>query len=53
MEREALAFDIAAQRTKETIEDNWRVEHWGREPLRPPAWQSQPRDPHQARNRAR
>jgi hypothetical protein len=42
MAREAIAFDVAEQRTKEAIEDNWRVEHWGKEPLRPPAWQSQP-----------
>jgi hypothetical protein len=42
MEREAIAFAIAEQRAKEAIEDNWRVEHWGKEPLRPPAWQSRP-----------
>jgi hypothetical protein len=42
MEREATAFDVAKRRTKEAIEDNWRVEHWGKEPLRPPAWESNP-----------
>jgi hypothetical protein len=42
MEREAIAFDVAEQLTKEAIEDNWRVAHWGKEPLRPPAWQSHP-----------
>jgi hypothetical protein len=42
MERAAIAFDVAEQRTKAAIEDNWRVAHWGQEPLRPPAWQSHP-----------
>jgi hypothetical protein len=42
MEREAIAFDVAEQLTKETIEDSWRVAHWGKEPLRAPAWRSHP-----------
>ena len=42
LEREANAFDVREQHTKQTIEETWLVEHWGRQPIRPPAWSQSP-----------
>jgi hypothetical protein len=42
LEREAHAFDAREQHTKATIEEIWLVEHWGRQPIRPPAWSQNP-----------
>ena len=39
MEREIEAFDEAEQGTERKIAQEWRREHWGHEPERPPAWQ--------------
>jgi hypothetical protein len=38
LEREQLAFQQAEKETKENIEHEWRNEHFGHEPERPPAW---------------
>jgi hypothetical protein len=40
LEREAHDFDVRQQRTKDAIEETWLVEHWGRPPLKPPAWRT-------------
>jgi len=40
MERAMRAFDKDAVRAKRLIEAEWRREHWGHEPERPPAWES-------------
>jgi hypothetical protein len=39
MEREIEAFDDAEQGAERQIAQEWRREHWGHEPERPPAWQ--------------
>lgn len=38
LEREMEAFRDAEQHTEHAIEDQWRDEHWGLEPERPPRW---------------
>jgi len=38
LERELAAFDADEERAEHLIEDEWRREHFGREPDRPPAW---------------
>jgi hypothetical protein len=38
LEREAHDFDVRQQHTKDAIEEGWLLEHWGRPPLKPPAW---------------
>jgi hypothetical protein len=40
LEREAHDFDVRQQHTKDAIEEIWLVEHWGRPPLKPPAWRT-------------
>jgi hypothetical protein len=45
MERRQRLLAAHVEAAKETIEDNWRTEHWGREPLRPPAWRTETPDP--------
>jgi hypothetical protein len=38
LERLGRAFDADEQHTKDAIESTWRTEHWGRAPIRLPAW---------------
>jgi len=40
MERAMQAFEEDADQAKRYIEAEWRREHWGHEPERPPAWES-------------
>jgi len=40
MERAMKAFEEDADQAKRYIEAEWRREHWGHEPERPPAWAS-------------
>jgi hypothetical protein len=40
LEREAHDFDVRVQDTKDAIEEIWLVEHWGKEPVQPPAWRT-------------
>lgn len=42
LEREARAFDVREQQTKTAIEEIWLVEHWGKQPVQPPAWSQRP-----------
>lgn len=42
LERELEQFDAAENRTKAQIEHEWRAEHLGHEPQRPPAWRPAP-----------
>jgi hypothetical protein len=39
MERAIRAFDEDADQAKRFIKAEWRREHWGHEPERPPAWE--------------
>jgi hypothetical protein len=39
LERELKAFEADEEKTKRRISDQWRSEHWGREPEHPPAWE--------------
>jgi hypothetical protein len=39
MERAIRAFEKDADQAKRFIEAEWRKEHWGHEPERPPAWE--------------
>ena len=39
MERAMEAFEEDADQIKRHIEAEWRKEHWGHEPPRPPAWE--------------
>ena len=39
MERAMKAFEEDADQAKRLIEAEWRTEHWGHEPERPPAWE--------------
>ena len=41
MERAIRAFDEDADQAKRSIKAEWRREHWGHEPERPPAWEAQ------------
>lgn len=43
MERAMRAFEEDADQAKRYIEAEWRREHWGHEPERPPAWQGHSR----------
>jgi hypothetical protein len=38
MERAMRAFEEDADQAKRFIKAEWRKEHWGHEPERPPAW---------------
>jgi hypothetical protein len=49
MEREIEAFDDAEHGTEQQIEQEWRREHWGHAPERPPAWQNAADKPGQAK----
>jgi len=40
MERAMRAFEEDADQAKRYIKAEWRREHWGHEPERPPAWES-------------
>jgi hypothetical protein len=39
MERAIRAFEKDADQAKRFIKDEWRREHWGHDPERPPAWE--------------
>lgn len=39
MERAIRAFEKDADQAKRFIKDEWRKEHWGHDPERPPAWE--------------
>jgi hypothetical protein len=39
MERAMRAFEEDADQAKRFIEAEWRKEHWGHDPERPPAWE--------------
>lgn len=39
MERAMKAFEEDADQAKRYIKAEWRREHWGHEPERPPAWE--------------
>jgi hypothetical protein len=41
MERAMKAFEEDADQAKRFIKAEWRREHWGHEPERPPAWEAQ------------
>jgi hypothetical protein len=43
MERAMNAFEEDADQAKRLIKAEWRTEHWGRDPERPPAWESSAR----------
>ena len=38
LEREMDEFEEDERRSERQIEDEWRREHWGHEPERPPVW---------------
>jgi hypothetical protein len=38
MDREMEDFVAAEERAERQVEEEWRQEHWGHEPERPPAW---------------
>ncbi len=40
LERELAAFETSKERAKLDIEAEWRAEHAGHEPERPPAWRA-------------
>jgi hypothetical protein len=40
MERAMRAFEEDADQAKRFIKAEWRKEHWGHEPERPPAWEA-------------
>jgi hypothetical protein len=40
MERAMRAFEEDADQAKRYIEAEWRREHWGHDPERPPAWET-------------
>jgi len=40
LEREMKEFGEAEERAEKQIEEEWRREHWGREPERAPVWRS-------------
>jgi hypothetical protein len=40
LERELKAFGEVEEETKRRIEAEWRTEHQGHEPERPPSWQA-------------
>lgn len=40
MERAMKAFEEDADQAKRYIEAEWRTEHWGHKPERPPAWEA-------------
>jgi hypothetical protein len=40
LEQRRRVLEGQMEEAKETIEENWRREHWGLEPLRPPAWRT-------------
>jgi hypothetical protein len=40
LERRLEDFEGRLQRTERGLEAQWRRQHWGREPERPPAWRS-------------
>jgi hypothetical protein len=51
LERELADFETSKERAKLDIETEWRAEHAGHEPERPPAWRApesgEPRKPKQ------
>jgi len=40
MERAMRAFEEDADQAKRYIEAEWRREHWGHKPERPPSWEA-------------
>lgn len=40
MERAMKAFEEDADQAKRYIEVEWRREHWGNKPGRPPSWEA-------------
>ena len=38
LEREGKEFAEAEERAEKQIEEEWRREHWGRDPQPPPVW---------------
>jgi hypothetical protein len=40
MEQAMSAFEEDADQAKRYVMAEWRREHWGREPERPPAWEA-------------
>jgi aminoglycoside phosphotransferase (APT) family kinase protein len=40
MERAMKAFEEDADQAKRLIQAEWRKEHWGHEPERPPSWET-------------
>ena len=44
LERELEDFEAREAQTKKRIEDEWRREHFGHDPERPPAWREKPED---------
>ena len=40
MERAMKAFEEDADQAKRYIEAEWRREHWGHKPERPPSWEA-------------
>ncbi len=43
LERELKEFEKDEEQTKRRIMDQWRREHWGREPEHPPTWEKRER----------
>ncbi len=44
MERAMRAFEEDADQAKRSIKAEWRREHWGHDPERPPAWEAPDED---------
>jgi hypothetical protein len=42
LERKLKDFEAREDDTKKRIEDEWRREHFGHDPDRPPAWREKP-----------
>ena len=40
LEHKLEDFERSEERAKRQIEDEWRREHWGHDPERPPAWRT-------------
>jgi hypothetical protein len=45
LEHELQDFDHAEAEAKSQIEAEWRTEHQGHDPVRPPAWRDEQRSP--------
>jgi hypothetical protein len=44
LERRLKDFAEREEQTKKRIEEEWRREHFGHDPERPPAWRTKPED---------